>query len=185
MAVETDTDAVARVRDGDPAAFAEIFEAHHERILRYLCRLIGDPDAAEDVAQETFVKAYRALSRGSSCDNLDAWLHAIATNTALSALRRRRIIAWLSLDGNREAESRAILPDHAGRLGERELIDRAFAKLSRADAACLLLRFQQGLEYPELAAALGISVTAARMRLSRARAAFREAYLRLSQEVCE
>jgi RNA polymerase sigma factor (sigma-70 family) len=77
---------------------------------------------------------------------------------------------------------RAVAPDHAERFGEREMLDQALAQLSRADAACLLLRFQQGLKYSELAVALGVSIPAARMRLSRARVAFRESYLRLSQE---
>ena len=182
MTVETNSELVARARSGDAAAFAAIFEAHHARILRYVRRLVGDGDVAADVAQDTFVRAYRALASGSSCDNLDAWLHAIATNAALSVLRRRRIIAWLSLDASRVAETHAATPDGVERLGDRQLIAQAFARISRGDAACLLLRFQQGLEYPELALALGVSVTAARMRLSRARVAFREAYLRLSQE---
>jgi len=73
--------------------------------------------------------------------------------------------------------------EEEGRLGERELLAQALAHLSKADAASLLLRFQQGLSYEELAEALGTSPAAARMRLSRARAAFREAYLQLEREV--
>lgn len=167
---------------GDAGAFAAIFDQYHQRMCRYLDSLVADGDLAEDLAQQTFVKAYRALARGDRPQNLSAWLYAIATRTALSALRRRRLIAWLPLAAG-DAVRRTAPREEEGRLGERELLAQALAHLSKADAASLLLRFQQGLSYEELAEALGTSPAAARMRLSRARAAFREACLQLEREV--
>ena len=169
------------LKRGDAESFAALFEEYRLRIARYLCSLVGDADLAEDLAQTTFVKAYRALLRGSPPENLKAWLYAIATNTALSALRRRKLIAWLPL-GTRAADARPAGREQEVLMGRRELIAQALDRLPRADVACLLLRFQHDLSYAELAEALGITVPAARMRLSRARAAFREAYLRLEQE---
>jgi RNA polymerase sigma-70 factor (ECF subfamily) len=170
-----------RVRHGDLDAFAQVFDEYHLRILRYLCSLVGDGDLAEDLAQQTFVKAYRALAEGSPPENLAAWLYTIATRTGLSALRRRKLIAWLPLQMG-DAARRSLTREPEARLGEQELVAQALAQLSKSNAACLLLRFQQGLSYEELAEVLGISVPAARMRTSRARAAFREAYLQLEQE---
>ncbi len=170
-----------RVRRGDVDAFAAVFDEYHVRLCRYLCSLVGDGDLAEDLAQQTFVKAYKALVAGTAPESLGAWLYAIATRTAISALRRRRLIAWLPL-GMSNAARQGAAREHEARLGERELLGQVLARLPKADAACLLLRFQQGLSYEELAAVLGTSVPAARMRTSRARAAFREAYLRLERE---
>ena len=168
-------------RHGDVEAFEAIFDEYHLRICRYLCSLVDDLDLAEDLAQQTFVKAYRSLARSGPPDNLKAWLYAIATNTALSALRRRKLIQWLPFRAQAEA-ARAPGQDPEARLGERELLQQALDQLPRRDAACLLLRFQHGLSYAELAEILGTSIPAARMRLSRARAVFREIYLQLDQE---
>ncbi len=173
--------ALEGVRCSPVEGFALIFEQYHAGIYRYLCRLVRDADLAEDLAQQTFVKAYRALSAGSRPDRLQPWLYAIATNTAFSALRRRRLIAWLPLVG--EAVHRAPGPGPEARLSERELVAQALAQLPRRDAACLLLHFHEGLSCAEVAQVLGLSLSAAKSRLYRAREAFCEAYLRLSEEV--
>ena len=173
---------VERVMHGDAAAFAAIFEEYNLQICHYLCRLVGDDALAEDLAQDTFIKAYKALSTSSPPRNLKAWLYTIATNSAMSALRRRKIISWLPFSSGAEASRDVAGPDWAAQMGERDLIEQALAQLPKKDVACLLLHFRHGLGYPELADVFGISVPAAKMRLSRTRASFREAYLRLSQE---
>ncbi len=172
-----------RLKHGDVKAFAAIFECYHLSIYRYLCRLVGDDDLAEDLAQQTFLKAHQALSKDPPPDNLGAWLHAIATNTAFSALRRRKLIAWLPLHPDSAVGQAAPGREQETRLGERELLAQALGKLPKDDAACLLLHFQQGLSCAEVADVLGVSLSAAKMRLYRARAAFVEAYRSLSQEV--
>lgn len=172
--------ALERACRSDVDAFELVFEQHHASIYRYLCRLLGDADLAEDLAQQTFLKAYKALASGSQPDNLRAWLYTIATNTAFSALRRRKLIAWLPL--THEA-LRHPQPGPEARLGEQELVAQALAQLPRRDAACLLLHFHEGLSCAEVAAAMGVSLAAAKSRLYRARAAFCEAYLRLEGEV--
>ena len=89
--------ALESVRRRDVDGFELIFEQHHAGIYRYLCRLVGDEDLAEDLLQQTFLKAYKAMAGGLQPDNPHAWLYTIATNTAFSALRRRKLIAWLPL----------------------------------------------------------------------------------------
>jgi len=170
------------IKAGGSDWFAPIFEQYQGHLWRYLCSLVSDQELAADLAQDTFVKAYRALRDSPPPENLNAWLYAIATNTALSALRRRKLIAWLPLHSSSEASQKASTEDHEARTGERELLSQALAALPRDEAALILLRFQQGLDYPEIAQTLGCTMPAARMRLSRAQAAFREAYERLSEE---
>ena len=172
----------ASTRTNDTSDFATIFESYHARLLRYLDTLLRDPSLAEDVAQDTFLRAFQALERGAAPENLNAWLYAIATNAAISALRRRRILGWLPLGRTREPEPIENGPDLGERTAKQELLLRALAHLPKLDAACLLLRFQQGLSYEELAAILKVSVPAAKMRLCRARAAFRTIYLSLDSE---
>jgi len=162
--------------------FAAVFETYHARILRYLDTLVRDYRLAEDLTQDTFLKAYRALARGSPPENLNAWLYTIATNTALSALRRRRILSWVPFSSNDDPDGTVRAGDFADHSAETDLLLRALARLSKSDAACLLLRFQQGLSYEEVAQALDLSIPAAKMRLSRARASFRTIYLSLRSE---
>src|SRR5438067_13498765 len=87
---------IAQAQAGDPAAFEAIFAAYYPRIVSYCYRLVDDAEQAQDLAQDTFVKAYHALPRTGDGLNLQAWLFTIATNTAISALRRTRL-AWLPL----------------------------------------------------------------------------------------
>jgi RNA polymerase sigma-70 factor (ECF subfamily) len=162
-------------------SFAEIFATYHAPIQRYLRSLVRDPALAEDLAQETFTKAYQALARGTPT-HPNAWLYAIATNLALAVFRRRRVLSFLSLGMFATGEVEGLVEDPGMVLGEREIVRLALARLPKRDAAYLLLYFQQGLTYPELATVLGVTVPAAKMRLSRARAAFREIYLSLSEE---
>lgn len=162
--------------------FTDIFETYHGRIFRYLDTLLHGSSLAEDLTQDTFVKVYEALTRGASPDNLNAWLYAIATNTALSALRRRRLLSWLPLGKGAHSDPVAPSRDLAERTADQDLLLRAFARLPQGDAACLLLRFQHDLTYEEVARVLNVSAPAAKMRVHRARAAFRAAYLSLKLE---
>jgi RNA polymerase sigma-70 factor (ECF subfamily) len=180
VTVEGETAPEAQPARDVAASFAEIFATYQAPIRRYLASLVRDPALAEDLTQETFTKAYQALGR-STPTHLNGWLYAIATNTAF-AVFRRRLLAFLSLGmlAGEEVEDAAGDPGRA--VGEREIVRLALARLPKPDAACLLLRFQQGLTYPELAVVLGVTEPAAKKRLSRARAAFREIYLSLSEE---
>lgn len=166
---------IAQAQAGDPVAFEAIFEAYHPRIVSYCYRLVGDGEQAQDLAQDTFVKAYHALPRTGEGLNLQAWLFTIATNTALSALRRRRRIAWLPLLDRHPAPGGGY--GSVEQVGERELLQAALDRLPRESAALILLRLHYGLSYEELAPLFGGSIGAVKTRLSRARRAFRDAYL--------
>lgn len=162
---------VGRARRGDQAAFSEIFTRYQHRIINYIHGLVHDRELANDLAQEAFLKAYRALPRMGDDLRLAPWLYRIAGNTAFSALRRRRLIRWLPLlnDG--------IVADDVDRgVVEAEAVHRALAKLPSKYAAPLLLHSHEGLSCNEIAIILGISPGAVKTRLFRAREAFRVAY---------
>lgn len=171
---------IGHAQAGDAQAFATLFETYQGPITGYLYRLVRDREVAEDLAQDTFIKAYKALNRTTPDLNFRAWLYRIATNTATSYFRRQKIIHWLPFGPGVPEPSAE--PRTGDRLGERELIEATMQKLNPSYATVLLLRHQQGLSLEEAASALDISVNAAKVRLFRARRAFVKIYRELSGE---
>lgn len=162
---------VARARRGDAAAFTRIFEQYNSRIVNYIYGLVHDRELANDLAQDSFLKAYKALPRMDDDLRLLPWLYRIAGNTAFSALRRRKLIRWLPLLSDGIAATNT-----DGHVVEAEAVARALAKLPSKYAAPLLLHSHEGMSCPEIAEILGISTGAVKTRLFRAREAFRLAY---------
>jgi len=167
-----DRNLVERARAGDDAAFAVLFEQFHAPILNYLHRMVSDRALAEDLTQDTFIKAYKALPNTKPDLAFKAWLYRIATNTALSHLRRGKIIRFLPFIGERE---------HTGERLDLSVtrqtdIETVLQQLPKHYAAVLLLRHYQGLSLAETAEALDITENAAKLRLFRARKAFAKIY---------
>lgn len=167
-----DNNLVERARAGDDTAFAVLFEQFHAPILNYLHRMVSDRALAEDLTQDTFIKAYKALPKTKPDLAFKAWLYRIATNTAISHLRRGKIVKWLPIIGERE---------QGGERLERSVtrqadIADALDQLPKHYAAVLLLRHYQGLSLAETAEALDITENAAKLRLFRARKAFAQIY---------
>lgn len=154
----------------------ELFERHHREVYAYLCHMVADRQWAEDLAQEAFLCVLRARRRLPSVANRRAWLYRIATNLALTALRRRNRFAWLPW--------RAAVPDPspdanvADATVHRSQVRDALAALPPSQRAPLLLYAHHGLSVAEVAAALRLSEAAVKMRLHRARIAFQRAYRR-------
>lgn len=167
-----DQELVDRARTGDQAAFAQLFEQFHSPILNYLHRMVNDRALAEDLTQDTFIKAYKALPNTRDDLSFKAWLYRIATNTAISHMRRGKIIKWLPILGDRESSGEAL--DRS--VARQTDISRALDQLPRHYASVLLLRHYQGLSLAETAQALDITENAAKLRLFRARKAFAKVY---------
>ncbi len=169
-----------RAQAGNAAAFSALFDQYQRPIVNYLYRMVNDREVAEDLAQDTFLKAYRAIERTDSELNFRAWIYRIATNTAMSYFRRRRLLQWIPFGPG--------TPDHgkdlrlAERVGESELIEQALAKIGPSHSSVLLLRHHQGLTIDEIADSLQIKSNAAKVRLFRARKAFAQAYEALTAE---
>lgn len=151
-------------------------------ILNYLFRLVGDVDVAEDLTQETFIKAYRALERLELEEEAEprrrAWLYRIAQNLATDHFRRASRLRWLPL----EAVRRRGGGDPAPRLAEGAPVHQALSRLSAAQRDVLLLFAYAGLDANEVGEVLGIRPEAARKRRQRAREAFEAAYHELGGE---
>ncbi len=155
-----------------------LFREYHQPLVRYLTRRLGDRDWADEVAQETFVRALRQ----ETLQNERAWLFAVATNLvrdeARKDARRRRHLELLTAEA--KAESVVEQPDELERAEERALARRAMDALTERDREALLMR-EEGLDYNEIAEALELSVASVGTTLSRARRRLVEAYEELRQ----
>lgn len=173
--VMAEGDLVGRARAGDQAAFSALFEQFHAQILNYINRMVGDRPVAEDLTQDTFIKAWNALGGTRPDLAFKPWLYRIATNTAISHLRRRKLVQWIPFVGGDE-DLHPSDESVEGTVTRALDIDQALKKLPKHYVAVLLLRHYQGLSLAETANALNITENAAKLRLFRARKAFAEVY---------
>lgn len=142
-----------------------IFHEQRPALLRRLRRIVGDPETAADLCQETFVRAWSRGPREHGADQQRRWLHRTATNLAIDELRRRRLRDHAALHEERWGREDASVAD---RVHAREALER----LTPHERLVLLLRFEAGLTHREVGALLDVSEDAARKRVERARAAF-------------
>jgi RNA polymerase sigma-70 factor, ECF subfamily len=177
----SDRAAVLRAKAGDREAFREIVEAHSRHVFGLAFRMTGNEEDAEDVVQETFLKAYRAIGRFEGDSEVSTWLHRIAANCAVDLLRRRPKPARSSFGEGPAATEPGSLPDiHAGpeaaALGSE--IDRrvrvSLGRLSAMERAAFTLRHFEGRSIAEIARVLGVRAGAARNCVFRAVAKLRE-----------
>ena len=177
-----DATLVERSRDGDLEAFNQIVRRYQLRVYNLAARILGDRTAAEDVAQDTFVSAYKALARFRG-GSLRAWLLRIASNQCYDRLRSAKRRPEQSLDEALESPgfhvpSRDPSPEQQA-IG-RELHDhvqRAILGLPFDQRNTIMLVDVQGLSYQEAAEAMDVSMGTVKSRLSRARAAVRDALM--------
>jgi RNA polymerase sigma-70 factor (ECF subfamily) len=161
-------------RSAEGAEFEALFLAHYAGICRYLTRLLGSAQEAEDLAQETFVRLFRQRPDGGE-GRLRPWLYRAATNLAYNALRddqrrarRQELAAEESSSGDDPAEA-------ALRAEERANVRQALARLAAREAQLLMLRYG-GLSYAEIADSLGLAPGSVGTLLARAEAAFARVY---------
>jgi len=178
---EIDREIVERVRRGDKRAFDLLVSKYQRKIFRLLSRLIRDPSEIEDVAQEAFIKAYRALPNFRGESAFYTWLYRIAINTAKNYLvaQGRRAPATTATevedaenfdeaDGLRDGNT----PDAV--LASRqvgEAVNRAIEKLPEDLRTAIVLRELEGLSYEEIAESMNCPIGTVRSRIFRAREA--------------
>ncbi|WP_200304292.1 RNA polymerase sigma factor [Streptomyces adelaidensis] len=167
----------ARIRAGDREAFAEVYDAYARAVYNHAYRLTGDWSTAEEVMADTFLDAWRTRAQlESDGGTLKPWLLGIATNKARNANRGLgRRLAFLA---RRPAPDPVadFADETAGRLDDaRRLaaVRQVYGRLRRGEREVLALCVWGGLDYPQAAQALGVSVGTVRSRLSRARARLR------------
>jgi RNA polymerase sigma-70 factor (ECF subfamily) len=177
---------------GSTAAFEALVVYYEPRIRRMLYSLTQDSQLTQDLCQETFLAAYRALPRMNGDElRFAPWLYRIALNQVRSEWRRRKHVSIMPFalpQGTNDdvfddpVEESLISGEYfEEQVVQRDLIDRVMAQLPPSSAMCLLLD-AEGFSYREIAETLQDSLSAVRSRLSRARQSFQRLYRKLEQE---
>jgi len=179
----TDAAAVALARDGDSEAFRALVERHSRAVFRLAHRMTGNASDAEDVVQETFLKAYRQLSRFESRANFGTWVHRIAVNCSIDLIRARphreagHDAAELEQCGAAEtAEPGLPSPERLMLSAEVQgRISDAMTSLSKMERAAFVLRHFEGQSIDEISRALGLKTNATKHSILRAVKKMRQA----------
>jgi RNA polymerase sigma-70 factor (ECF subfamily) len=177
---EGDQALVARVRGGEREAFDQLTARYQRRLLRLVMRLVNDQAEAEDVVQETFIKAYRALRRFRGESAFYTWLYRIAVNTAKNALlargRRGMVSGAVGPRGEPLVEEEHLrevaTPESA--LASKQIADTVNAAMDALPIdlrTAIALREIEGLSYEEIAEIMGCPIGTVRSRIFRAREA--------------
>jgi RNA polymerase sigma-70 factor (ECF subfamily) len=177
---DTDQELVRRVQAGDQTAFNLLVLKYQHRVLKLVGRFVNDAAEAEDVAQEAFLKAYRALASFRGDSAFYTWLYRIAINTAKNALvsqRRRPVDFDLDLQDPEQYDRQAKLKEADTPEGVlltdeiRAVVEEAMEQLPEDLRTAIVLRELEGLSYEEIAEAMDCPVGTVRSRIFRAREA--------------
>ncbi len=183
QAHRADDDLVTKARRGDVAAFGDLVARHQDALFNGICRMVGQREDAEDLAQEVFLKAYRHIARFEGRSSFYTWLYSIAINVVIShrrklgARRRKSTVSLDARDGDRsfDVADDAATPDVASQhheLGDR--IEQAIAQLDDEHRTIVVLRDIEGFDYEHIGKLLGCPQGTVKSRLHRARLALRE-----------
>lgn len=168
--METDAAIVRRAIDGDERAMRLLWNQHAPHVEAVVRRLAGDPDLAEDIAQEVWIQIFRALPSWRGDAKFSTWIHRVAINRTLNALRRVKRLA--AAETSIEEDS-AFVEQEAERSMLARTIDEAARKLSPGARTVFLLHDVEGYTHEEIAAELGITPGGSKSQLFKARAKLR------------
>jgi len=177
-ATDADGAMIARFLAGDRAAFDSLFWKYQDYVYNIVHGIVGSAEDARDVTQEVFVQVYRSLPKFRRGSRFATWLYRIAVNRAVDCARATRGKKGLPLDETLKASAD---PDQnpllaATRRVDEDAVQQILMLLPVQHRNVLVLRYFQGLSVEELAEVVGCSVTAAKVRLHRARLHFKEKY---------
>jgi RNA polymerase sigma-70 factor (ECF subfamily) len=160
----------------DRAAFDRLFEEYSAAIFNYALRMVGDSDRAADIAQDTFIKAYRKLDTLTDATSTRSWLYRIATNTAIDEMRRRRWVRPFAADENERDDRADTGPGPEAIVMNATLddrIQRALMQLRPNHRQCLILSDVEDMSAQQIGEVMNLSYGAVRTLLCRARGEMR------------
>ena len=158
---------IQQARRGDVGSFGRLVRAYQTDVYNLAYRMLGDRMEAEDAAQETFLRAFQHLDRYDPDRPFRTWLLSIATHHCIDRLRRRR--PALPLDPDHRGESNPDPEETLVRKETQEAVQRLIQRLPPTDRAVVLLYYWHGEPLREIAQVLGLTVSAVKSRLHRAR----------------
>ncbi len=181
----TDHELVAAVADGDEVAFQEIVRRYRTPITNFVYRMLNDYDMAVDLAQETFLRVYTSASRYEANYNFSTYIYRIASNLAISEIRkrkRRKVVSFFGMFGGSDEDAVEFDPADDRPLAEDALLSdertravtRAVATLPEKYRTAVVLRDIEGHSYDEIARILGLSEGTVKSRINRARGLLKE-----------
>lgn len=163
---------VERARRGDDVAFSELVDADGDRCFAIAYRILRDVEAAQDAVQQAFLLAWRELPRLRQIERYDVWLHRLLVNACYEESRRKRRwnsrVRVLPVDG-------PAAPDPTVSVDDRDLLDRAFARLTPQHRAVFVLHHYAGLPVASIAEIVGVPVGTVKSRLHHATRSLRGA----------
>jgi RNA polymerase sigma-70 factor (ECF subfamily) len=190
----SDQEVVLSARAGREAAYRELIRRYERPVFALLFRMVRDRELAEDLAQETFIKALNAIESYRPEFKFSSWIFKIANNAAIDHLRRRELDT-LSLDGSPHAETPEQMQATALQIGARQespldaveakelggAIEQAIARLRPEYRSCILLRHVEGRAYEEIADILNLPLGTVKTYIHRARNELRQALAHLKE----
>ena len=181
----SDHELIERTKSGDEAAFTEIVNRYRNPLTNYLYRFLNDYEEAVDLAQETFVRVYFAIERYHTDYAFSTYIYRIATNLAISEIRKRKRRTLLSLTGlfqTEDDDQTEFQPPDKKPLADENLVEdeqnrmiaRAISALPDKYRAPIILREIEGKSYEEIAQILDLGLGTTKSRISRARNLLKE-----------
>jgi RNA polymerase sigma-70 factor (ECF subfamily) len=173
---ETDAAVIARAQSGDSDAFRSLVERHGRNVFRLAFRMTGNENDAEDIVQETFLRAYKQLNRYESRSSFGTWLYRIAANCSLDLIRvrkHRHELTGAPVDDDFDLMQNVATSDPGpDRLAVseqvKERITSAMAELSQQERTAFVLRHFEGLSIEQISGMLGVGGNAAKHSIFRA-----------------
>jgi RNA polymerase sigma-70 factor (ECF subfamily) len=169
----TEAQWIAEAKTGDKEAFSNLVEKYQRPVYSVCYRMLGTPTAAEDAAQEAFIRAYQALDRYDPERSFATWLLSIASNYSIDQLRKKKVTI-LSMDSEKHAwlapPDPGPSPEKAALEKEKQaLVQAMLTELAETDRAAVILQYWHDYSYEEIAETLQLSTSAVKSRLFRAR----------------
>jgi RNA polymerase sigma-70 factor (ECF subfamily) len=173
----TDSEAAAQCRKGDQHAFRVLVERHSQSVFGLAFRMTGNEQDAEDLVQETFLRAYKQIHRFDGRAAFRTWLYRICANCSLDLIRARKsrneLQSWSGQDGETmpldRVAARDPSPERLTQIGQiASLLEPALNRLSEMERAAFVLRHYEDCDIEEIARALGVQASAAKHSIFRA-----------------